>query len=128
MQVLTNTPVPLHSSNDDLQQLFPAVVLPRLQTHAAVCPRDVRCPQKRDELRSELFALGWAWFVRLVNQGKKPERFPTVSSGPLARVVPERRPPAPGLVALVQNPDQKKRAAGTGLLYSSGQRPHGGQP
>jgi hypothetical protein len=77
MQVLTNTPVPSHSSNDDLHQLFLAVVLPRLKTHAAVCLRDVRCPHRRDELRSELFALGWAWYVRPVDQGKRPEQFPT---------------------------------------------------
>ena len=34
MQVFTNTPVLSHSSNHDLHQLFLAVVLPRLQTHA----------------------------------------------------------------------------------------------
>ena len=63
--------------NDPLQQRFLAVVLPRLMTHAEVCLRGVRCPHERAELRSELFALGWLWFVRLVKKGRKPEEFPT---------------------------------------------------
>ena len=43
MQALTTPPIDTPTSNDDLQKLFLAVVLPRLQTHAAVCLRDVRC-------------------------------------------------------------------------------------
>ncbi len=77
MQSLTTSPVDTQASHDHVQQQFLAVVLPRLKTHAEVCLRDVRCPHERDELRSELFALGWAWYVRLVDQGKKPEQFPT---------------------------------------------------
>jgi hypothetical protein len=48
-----------------------------LQSHAEVCLRDVRCLDERAELRAELFALGWCWFLHLVQQGKRPEHFPT---------------------------------------------------
>jgi hypothetical protein len=64
-------------SCDHLQRLFLAVILPRLRTHADVCFRAVRCPDERAELQAELVALGWAWFVRLVQSGKMPEQFPT---------------------------------------------------
>jgi hypothetical protein len=54
-----------------------AAVLPRLTSHAAVCLGGVRCPHERAELQAELFALGWAWFLRTRQHGKHPEQFPT---------------------------------------------------
>jgi hypothetical protein len=77
MPTLPALPPDNRSSDDRRQQLFLAIVLPRLQSHAAVCLRDVRCPDERAELQAELFALGWAWFTRLLRHGKKPETFPT---------------------------------------------------
>jgi hypothetical protein len=46
-------------------------------SHARVCLRGIRCHHKRAELQAELFALGWDWFVRLMQSGKMPEQFPT---------------------------------------------------
>jgi hypothetical protein len=78
--------MPMHSASPTAAQpnegcwhrLFAASVLPRLLSHAAVCLRGVRCPHERAELRAEMCALGWLWFVRLVHRGQVPERFPTV--------------------------------------------------
>jgi hypothetical protein len=76
-----------HQSNDTYHHQFLTVVFPRLTTHAEVCLRHVRCPHQRAELRAELVALGWLWFLRLLKQGKKPEEFPTAIADFAGRAV-----------------------------------------
>jgi hypothetical protein len=50
-------------------------VLPRIERHAGVAFRDVRCPARKDDLVAEAVALSWAWWVRLRRRGKRPQRF-----------------------------------------------------
>jgi hypothetical protein len=64
-------------SDTDLKARFLSAVLPRIQSHAEVCLRDVRCPGQKAELAAEMVALGWAWFVALVRRGKNPDSFST---------------------------------------------------
>jgi hypothetical protein len=87
MKAPTASPTDARSPDDRWQQLFLALVLPRLISHADVCLRSVRCPHERAELRAEMCALGWAWFVRLVQRGKMPEQFPTALATYAGRAV-----------------------------------------
>jgi hypothetical protein len=61
----------------DVQQAFLAV-LARIELHARVAFRDVRCPHRRDDAVAESVALAWVWFVRLVRRGKNPTEFVSI--------------------------------------------------
>jgi hypothetical protein len=50
-------------------------LLPRIETHARISFRDVRCPGRRDDLVAEAVAIGWKWYVRAVGAGKDPADF-----------------------------------------------------
>jgi len=50
-------------------------LLPRLQTHAEISFRHVRCPQARAEKIAEAVALAWRWFLRLKEQGRDVNQF-----------------------------------------------------
>jgi hypothetical protein len=69
-----------------LQARFLAV-LPRIETHARIYFRHLKCPHQREEALAECHALVWWWFVRLVRQGKEPEAFITVLADFAARAV-----------------------------------------
>jgi hypothetical protein len=58
------------------QRTFLAL-LPRLQRHAAVAFRDIRCPDRKEELTAEAVALAWRWVLRLVERGKDVAAFPS---------------------------------------------------
>jgi len=62
-------------------------ILPRIETHARVSCRGLRCPHSREEFRAEVVALCWQWFVRLVEKGKDPLTFPTTLATYAARAV-----------------------------------------
>ncbi len=49
--------------------------LPRLERHARIYFRSVRCPHKRADYIAEALALSWAWWLRLRRRGKRPECF-----------------------------------------------------
>src|SRR5436189_5507246 len=50
-------------------------LLPKLQTHAAIYFRDVRCPDTKADRLAECQALAWKWFLRLAEQGKDVNQF-----------------------------------------------------
>jgi hypothetical protein len=51
-------------------------VLPRIETHAAIVFRAVRCPATRADYIAESVALSWKWFRRLrLAGGKDPREF-----------------------------------------------------
>src|SRR5438874_5759466 len=50
-------------------------LLPKLQTHAAIYFRDVRCPDTKADKLAECQALAWKWFLRLAEQGKDVNQF-----------------------------------------------------
>jgi hypothetical protein len=52
-------------------------LLPRLQRHAQVAFRDIRCPDRKEELTAEAVALAWRWILRLVERGKDVAAFPS---------------------------------------------------
>jgi hypothetical protein len=62
-------------------------ILPRIERHARLYFRHLRCPQRQDDAVAETVALAWRWFVRLVERGKDPLSFPTVLAAYAARAV-----------------------------------------
>jgi hypothetical protein len=66
-------------------------VLPRIETHARIYFRHLKCPHQREEAVAECLALAWWWFIRLVRRGKKPEDFITVLASFAARAVASGR-------------------------------------
>jgi hypothetical protein len=73
-----------------LQNRFLAV-LPRIERHAQIYFRHLKCPHQREEALAECLALCWWWFVRLVRRGKNPEDFITVLADFAARAVSSGR-------------------------------------
>jgi hypothetical protein len=73
-----------------LQTRFLAV-LPRIETHARIYFRRLKCPHEREEAVAECLALAWWWFVRLVRRGKNPETFISVLADFAARAVASGR-------------------------------------
>jgi hypothetical protein len=63
----------------DLAKLHAAflTILPRLEPHARIYFRHVRCRHHKDDCIAEVIALAWKWFVRLVERGKDPMQFVT---------------------------------------------------
>lgn len=66
-------------------------LLPRLQTHARIYFRGVRCPVAREEAIQETLALAWQWYVRLTERGKDACAFPMVFAALVARAVKSGR-------------------------------------
>jgi hypothetical protein len=62
-------------------------ILPRIELHARVYFRGIRCPQRKDDAVAETLAISWRWFVRLVERGKDPLAFPVVLASYAARAV-----------------------------------------
>jgi hypothetical protein len=53
-----------------LQAHFLAI-LPRIETHAKVHFRFLKCPGKREDAIQETIAVAWKWFLRINEQGEK---------------------------------------------------------
>jgi len=62
-------------------------ILPRIETHARIYFRGLKCPSRRDEAVQETLALAWKWFLRLIEKGKDPRSFPAVFASFAARAV-----------------------------------------
>jgi hypothetical protein len=62
-------------------------LLPRIEGHARIFFRGVRCPARQEDLVQECVALGWRWFLRLTEQGKDVFAFPSAFGALLARAV-----------------------------------------
>jgi hypothetical protein len=74
--MITRTaPDPRARSLRHLQQTFVADILPRVEAHARVYFRHVRCLHQKEELLAEMTALCWKWFLRLVRRGKDVLQF-----------------------------------------------------
>src|SRR5262249_52480741 len=50
-------------------------ILPRVELHATIYFRDVRCPDKREDYIQETRALAWKYFLRAIQRGKDPLTF-----------------------------------------------------
>ena len=62
-------------------------ILPKIQTHARIYFRDVKCPAKRADQIDETVALAWKWYRRLVERGKDVMQFPMAFVSRVARAV-----------------------------------------
>src|SRR3954452_5141751 len=56
------------------------LLMPRIETHARIFFRHVRCPGKRDDLVAEAVAVAWKWYLRAMSNGKDPADFLVSSS------------------------------------------------
>ena len=63
-------PAPIHLLHARFLQ-----VLPRIQTHAEIHFRHLRCPGRREDAVAEVVALAWEWFLRLSRQQKDVAEF-----------------------------------------------------
>ena len=103
-------------------------ILPRIETHARVSCRGLRCPHAREEFRAEVVALAWKWFLRLVEKGKDPLTFPTTLATYAARAVRSGR----RLTGQERSKDalsplaQRRHGFRVGPLPTSTRRPHDG--
>lgn len=62
-------------------------LLPRIQTHARICFRDIDCPATKADKIAEAVALGWQWYRRLAERGKDAAAFPMTFASLLAKAV-----------------------------------------
>lgn len=62
---------PPASSLDQVQSDFRAA-MPRIVRHARCYFRHIRCRHKKADCISEVVALCWKWWLRLVQRGKDP--------------------------------------------------------
>ncbi len=62
-------------------------LLPRIERHALIYFRNLRCPGRKEDAVQETISLAWLWFVRLMKRGKDPRTFPAVFASYAVRAV-----------------------------------------
>jgi hypothetical protein len=67
-------PVCLGATDDGLHTGF-LRILPRIERHARIYFRDIRCPSKRTDFIAETIALSWSWYRRLMKKGQDATKF-----------------------------------------------------
>jgi DNA-directed RNA polymerase specialized sigma24 family protein len=65
---------PNDGSPNALQTHFLAI-LPRIELHAGVYFRHIKCPHKKEDYIQETVSLAWKYFVRVTERGKDPLAF-----------------------------------------------------
>jgi hypothetical protein len=80
---------PAQPAADSLHRLQAAFlsILPRIELHAQVYFRGLKCPHRKAEAVQETLALAWSAFVRLTDRGKDPLTFPATFARFAARAV-----------------------------------------
>src|SRR4051812_32244199 len=66
-------------------------ILPRIELHARISFRSVKCPDKQQDYVQEACSLAWKWFVRLTQRGKDPTGFVSVIANYAVRAVKSGR-------------------------------------
>jgi hypothetical protein len=66
-------------------------ILPRIETHASVVFRHLRCPHRLADCVQETVSLAWKWFVRLAIKGKDAREFPSALATYAAKAVKSGR-------------------------------------
>ena len=82
----TGRPVPEGTGEGALQAHFLSI-LPRIERHARIYFRSVRCPGKREDAVAETIAISWQWFLRMAQRGKDAREFPSALASYAARAV-----------------------------------------
>jgi hypothetical protein len=62
-------------------------LVPRIETHATIFFRGIRCPVTREDRVQECVALAWKWFLSLAVRGKDVFAFPMAFTALVARAV-----------------------------------------
>jgi hypothetical protein len=83
------TPFGASCPERDLEQLHAQFVeiLGRIEAHARIAFRHLRCPGRRDDAVAETVAVAWQWFARLAEQDRDASEFPTALATFAARHV-----------------------------------------
>jgi hypothetical protein len=76
----------LSPSNDRLHTRFLAI-LPRIELHARISFRDVKCAGQKADCIAETIALCWKWFRRLAERGQDAQEFVSALAGYATRAV-----------------------------------------
>jgi hypothetical protein len=74
----------LHVCQNAVMPALQAAFIPlqaKVEQHARIAFRDIRCQDTREDAIAEAVAIAWSWFRRLTQRGKNPTQF----SGRLAR-------------------------------------------
>src|ERR1700676_518198 len=50
-------------------------LVPRIEMHARIYFRDLKCQAKKDDAIAETIAIAWKWFLSLAERGKDPSNF-----------------------------------------------------
>ena len=89
MNPATTTDAPATAGPPALEQLQEGFLglMPRLEQHARLAFRHVRCPGLRDDRIQETLAVAWAWYVRAAGQQKDLADFPAAFASLAARHV-----------------------------------------
>lgn len=66
-------------------------ILPRIELHARIFFRHVKCPNKKDDCIAEVAAIAWKWFQRLAEKGKDATQFVSALATLAARAVSSGR-------------------------------------
>ena len=74
------------SATNSLQTMFMNLV-PRIQTHARIYFRDIRCAIRKADCIAEVVAIAWKWFCRLMKKGRDATRFVSTLATLAARAV-----------------------------------------
>jgi hypothetical protein len=67
---------PIERDIDALHHHF-LVILPRIEAHAQVYFRFLKCPGRRADAIAETVAVAWRWYLRITEQGKDVTEFVT---------------------------------------------------
>lgn len=80
--------VPLHAGYpiEEVQRRF-LQILPRVELHARISSRDIKCQHKWADFISEAVSMCWKWWVRLHERGKDPSGFVSTLASLAARHV-----------------------------------------
>jgi hypothetical protein len=78
------------SRPDPLHAGFLAL-LPRIELHAVIFFRHVRCPHKKEDCVAETVAVAWKWYRQIAERGKDARRFPAALASLAARHVKDGR-------------------------------------
>ena len=80
------TSTSLTGASANLQERFMSI-LPRIETHARIYFRDLRCAVRRADCVAEAVAIAWKWFCRLIEKGKDVTKFVSTLASLAARSV-----------------------------------------
>ena len=80
-------PAPARPAASNASQQYFLTILPRIELHAQVSFRHLKCPGKKADAIAEVVAVAWKWFLRAIAKGKDVDAFVSALAGYAARHV-----------------------------------------